>query len=68
MTERIYNTGGTQARSVRVPDKVWFGARDRAEDEDTSISHVIRTLLTAYGNGTLNLPTVTMTFEDPTGT
>ena len=64
MTDRIYNTGGTQARSVRVDDEVWFGARDRAEDEKTSISHVIRTLLAAYGAGTLNLPTITMTFKD----
>lgn len=63
MKDRIYNPGGTDGHSVRVPDDVWYPAMDRAEAEDTSISHVIRTLLEGYGSGSLNLPTVTLVYD-----
>lgn len=31
----------TPLRSVRIPDNIWYAARDRAEAEGTSVSKII---------------------------
>lgn len=36
---------GTTLRNVRIPDQLWDAALARAQDEDTSVSEVIRELL-----------------------
>lgn len=41
--------GKTPLRSARIPDAVWFAAKERAEREGTTITSVIVAALEAYG-------------------
>ena len=41
---------GTRLRSVRIPDELWARARARAEEQDDSLSDVIRAALEAYAS------------------
>ena len=57
--------GETPARSVRVPEDAWGGAKRRAAYEGTTISNVVVLLLDGYAKGLLNLPKVTVQYEQP---
>jgi antitoxin component of RelBE/YafQ-DinJ toxin-antitoxin module len=41
-------TGETPIRGVRVPDGLWNAAKDKAEEEGTTVSDVVNTCLTKY--------------------
>ena len=41
----------TPARSVRIPAHIWNAAKDRAEQEDTTVTAVILRALTRYAKG-----------------
>lgn len=43
--------GSTKIRHVRVPDRIWIAAAERAENEGAKISEVVRDLLRDYANG-----------------
>lgn len=47
----VPNQPKTPQRSVRVPDEVWEAAKQRAEDEGSTLSEVMRQVLEAYGKG-----------------
>lgn len=41
----------TPPRSVRIPDKVWKEAKERAEREGTTVTAIILRALTRYAKG-----------------
>lgn len=41
-------TGETPNRTVRVSDGLWNAAKDKAEEEGTTVSDVVNTCLTKY--------------------
>jgi len=55
-------TGGTPARSIRIPDNVWEAAKARAERDGTNVSHVVNMLLDGYGRNLVSLPKVQVVF------
>ena len=57
--------GSLPARSVRISDEVWERARNRAAYEQTTVSHVINSLLEGYSKGLLNLPKVEVKYQQP---
>lgn len=44
----------TQQRSVRVNDEIWQAALERAEEEERTVSDVIRIALKQYADGRYN--------------
>lgn len=52
-------------RSVRVSDAIWNAARERARQDDVTISRVVNLFLIGYGQSLVDLPTVTYQFESP---
>lgn len=45
-------------RSVRTSDEAWTGARERAQREGVSMSHVVNEFVEGYAAGALDLPEV----------
>jgi len=41
---------GTTHRTVRIPDSIWIPAQDRAEQEHTNLSAVMRDALARYAH------------------
>ena len=39
---------GTPHRPIRIPDELWQAAKDKAANENTTVSEVIRALLTEW--------------------
>lgn len=39
---------GTRHRTIRIDDVLWTAATEAAEDEDSTVSEVIRDFLTAW--------------------
>lgn len=48
---RVPNKPKTPQRSVRVPDDVWLAAKERADEENRTLSDVIRVCLDRYAKG-----------------
>lgn len=63
-TRRPNGSPENPVRSVRCADDVWEPARRRADAEGVTMSHVLHTFICGYGEGLLNLPTITTTFGD----
>jgi len=53
-------------RSIRVPDDVWERAKRRARHEGVSISKVCQMIVTGYAQGLIDLPKVTVHYENVT--
>lgn len=60
-----HESGAMPARSVRVGDETWNTARNRADYQGYTISHVINAFLEGYAQGTLDLPQVQITYSQP---
>ena len=45
----------TPLRAVRIPDELWEAARHKADTDAISVSEVLRSCLTAWIAGTLEL-------------
>jgi hypothetical protein len=50
-------------RSVRISDEAWAAARNRANREGVTISHVLSTIIDGYGSGQLDLPKVNVDYH-----
>lgn len=55
--------GVTPARSLRVSDEAWDGARRRAEREGHTISSAAALLIDGYARGLISLPKVHVVYE-----
>lgn len=55
--------GPKQSHSLRVHDEIWTRATRRAQSEGHTINGVLEELLEGYGNGLLNMPRITKTYN-----
>jgi len=49
-------------RSVRISDEVWAAARNRAQREGVTISHVLVSIVEGYASGRMDLPHVSVSY------
>lgn len=49
-------------RSVRVDPEVWSAARERAQQEGVTMSHVVQELVAGYAERALSLPQITRVY------
>lgn len=55
-TRRPVGAAAHSPRSFRCPDSVWEKAKRRADLENSTMSHVVLSLIEAYAEGYVKLP------------
>jgi len=63
MTEIDYENSENRPRSIRLSDEVWEKGRERAAEDGTTMSEVLRMLAIGYANGQVNAPRQVVVYD-----